>query len=493
MVKKQIITLVAIVVLIIFSVCALTINDIFGRKGFTLGMDLKGGVYLEYKADFSANSSTSNADRLKAARTIIEKRVDAWGLSDAVVSTQGTDGIVVELPSYKNIDAAERMVGTTAELVFMEQATGGNTSVLVAVNNSSTVIGVESVTGFGVGDVFGTGLGSTAEMQTIVSIDNGNNTFNVTPGFKYSHIAGEKLANLWTPATGTIDGVEHTLTGKYLLPTVQIQLNQQTSAPVVAFEWNADGATLFSQITGRLIGKPLGIFLDNELISRPNVQAQISAKGIIEGMTLAEAQRLAIQLNTGALPLTLHERAAYNVDPTLGKDTLHSSLIAGLIGLALILVFMTVYYRLPGFVSCIALLVYGVVILMVFKLLPVTLSAAGIAGVVISTGMAIDANILIFERTKEELRAGLALGSAIDVGFHRAWLAIRDGHISAIITCIILVWFGRSFNALSVTGFAITLLIGLLMSLVTSMIVTRSFMHVVMLTPVAKVKWLFHS
>jgi preprotein translocase subunit SecD len=168
-------------------------------------------------------------------------------------------------------------------------------------------------------------------------------------------------------------------------------------------------------------------------------------------------------------------------------------LIAGLIGLAMIVVFMTVYYRLPGFVSCIALLVYGAVILMIFKLIPVTLSAAGIAGVVISTGMAIDANILIFERTKEELRAGHALGPAIDMGFHRAWLAIRDGHISAIITCIILVWFGKSFNALSVTGFALTLGIGVAMSLFTAMIVTRSFMHIVMLAPVSKVKWLFHS
>jgi preprotein translocase subunit SecD len=263
----------------------------------------------------------------------------------------------------------------------------------------------------------------------------------------------------------------------------------------VQFQWDADGANLFSQITGELYKTQaeLGIALDNVIISHPNVQAQISDTGVITGLTADQGYDLAIKLNAGALPLALHERAAYSVDPTLGSDTLHWSLIAGLIGLAMIVVFMTVYYRLPGFVSCLALLVYGVVILMVFKLIPVTLSAAGIAGVVISTGMAIDANILIFERTKEELRAGHALGPAVDMGFHRAWLAIRDGHISAIITCIILIWFGRSFNALSVTGFAITLLIGLVMSLFTAMIVTRSFMHVVMLAPVAKVKRLFHS
>ena len=490
--RKQIITLAAISVLVIFCVCALAIHNIFGRDGFTLGMDLKGGVHLEYQADFSGNSSASSADRLAGARDIIAKRVNAWGITDAVVYTQGGNRIVIELPNYKDPEAAKEMVGTTAELVFMEQAAGVNTSVAVAVNSSSTVIGVESVTGFGVGDVFGIGSGSTAEMQTIVSIDNGSNTFNVTPGFKYSHIAGEKLANQWTPATGLIDGEEKVLTGKYLLPNCYVSV-KDTGEPIVQFEWNEDGATLFSQITGRLIGKPLGIFLDNDLISYPTVQAQIGAKGIIEGMSLDEAQRLAIQLNTGALPLTLHERSAYNVEPTLGQDALHWSLIAGLIGLVMIVIFMTVYYRLPGFVSCIALLVYGAVILTIFKLVPVTLSAAGIAGVVISTGMAIDANILIFERTKEELRGGHSLSNAIDIGFHRAWLAIRDGHISAIISCIILVWFGRSFNAQSVTGFALTLGIGVAMSLFSSMIVTRSFMRVVMLAPFSKTMRLFHS
>ena len=491
--RKQIITLAAIIVLVIFCVCALAINNIFGRNGFTLGMDLKGGTYLEYQADFSGNSSASNADRLKAASDIIEKRVNAWGITDAVVSTEGNDRIIVELPSYKDIDAAEQMVGTTAQLVFMERTSGGNTSVSAAVNKSDTVIGVESITGSGVGDMFYIGSDTTEEMQTITGIDEANMTFTVTPGFAFNHSVGEQIINYWTPATGLLNGVPTVLTGKDLLPKCVVVTNTVNNQLEVQFQWDADGAKLFSQITGNLIGKPLGIALDNVIISSPNVEAQISDTGVITGLTAAGASDLAIKLNAGALPLALHERSAYNVDPTLGKDTLHWSLLAGLIGLAMIFVFMTVYYRLPGFVSCIALLVYGAVILMIFKLLPVTLSAAGIAGVVISTGMAIDANILIFERTKEELRAGHALGPAIDMGFHRAWLAIRDGHISAIMTCIILVWFGRSFNAQSVTGFALTLLIGLVMSLFTAMIVTRSFMHVVMLAPVSKVKWLFHS
>ncbi len=491
--RKQIITLAAISVVVIFCVCALAINDIFGRNGFTLGMDLKGGVYLEYQADFSGNSSASNGDRLKATRDIIERRVNAWGITDAAVSIQGTDRIVVELPSYKDINKAKDMVGTTAQLVFMEEATSGNTSVAADVNKSDTLIGVEGVAGFGVGDMFVIGSGATAEMQTIADIDEANMTFTVTPGFSFNHSVSEPITNSWTPATGLLDGVPTVLTGKYLLPKCVVITNTLTNKPEVQFQWDTDGANLFSQITANLIGKPLGIALDNAIISSPKVEAQISDTGVITGLTADEGYDLAIKLNTGALPLTLRERAASNVDPALGEDTLHWSLLAGLIGLAMIFVFMTVYYRLPGFVSCIALLVYAAVVLAIFKLLPVTLNAAGIAGVVISTGMAIDANILIFERTKEELRGGHALGPAIDMGFHRAWLAIRDGHISTIISCIILVWFGRSFGALSVTGFALTLGIGVAMSLLTAMIVTRSFMRIVMLTPVSKVKWLFHS
>jgi preprotein translocase subunit SecD len=473
-------------------VCALSIEDIFGRNGFTLGLDLRGGVYLEYQAEFGNESAADNAGRLEETKNIIERRINAWGITEPEIYVAGADRIVIQLPGFKSIDDAKQLVGKTAVLSFCEQATSINTSLVSSVNASDTLVPVASVSGFGLGDVFGIGSSGTGEMQTIVDINQGDNSFNVTPGFAYSHAAGENVINQWTPATGLIDGEEIALTGEYLLPNSYVGV-KDTGEPIVQFEWNADGATLFSQITGRLIGKPLGIFLDNDLISYPNVQAQIGAKGIIEGMSLDDAERLSIQLNTGALPLSLHEIRTQNIDPTLGEDSLGKSLIAGLIGLALIFVFMIIYYRLPGFVSCIALIVYGAVLLSIFKLVPVTLSAAGIAGVIISTGMAIDANILIFERTKEELRGGQPLSSAIDKGFHRAWLAIRDGHISTILTCIILFWFGRSFGALSVTGFALTLGIGVAMSLFTAMIVTRSFMRVVMLTPLSKTMRLFHS
>jgi preprotein translocase subunit SecD len=484
--RKHIITLIAIMLVVAFCVSVLAIYDIWGHRGMTFGLDLRGGVYLEYQADFGNISASDQQGRLAETKNIIERRVNAWGVTESEIYVAGVDRIVIQLPGFTNIDDAKQLVGKMAELIFCEQAASINTSSLTTVNASDSMIGVGDVTGFGVGDVFGIGSGDTAEMQTIVSIDKESNTFNVTPGFYFSHITGAKIYNQWTPAIGLIDGEEKALTGKYLLPNSYVGMDQTTSKPVVHFEWNADGATLFSQITGRLIGEPLGIFLDNDLISYPNVEAQIGAQGIITGMPLDEAERLSIQLNTGALPLTLHEIRTQMVEPSLGESSLNWSFLAGIIGLVLIFVFMTVYYRLPGFISCIALLIYGAMLLTIFKLVPVTLSAAGIAGVVVSMGMAIDANVLIFERMKEELRGGRSLGSAIEVGFSRAWLAIRDSNLSTIITCVVLFWFGNAFGAMSVMGFALTLGVGVVVSMLTAIIVTRAFLRTILYTPLAK-------
>jgi len=484
--RKHTIILIAIVALVVFCVCALSMENIFGRNGMTLGLDLKGGVYLEYQAEFGNESASDNAGRLEETKNIIERRINAWGVTEAEIYITGSDRIVIQLPGFKNIDDAKQLVGKTAVLSFYEQATAMNTSLTASVNVSDTVVSVASVSGFGQGDIFGIGSGSTAELQTIVDINQADSTFNVTPGFAYSHLSEGNVINQWTPATGLIDGEKKALTGQYLLPNSYVSTDQTTSKPVVQFEWNADGATLFSQVTGRLIGKPLGIFLDNELISAPNVEAQIGAKGVITGMSLDKAQRLSIQLNTGALPLTLHEIRTQMVEPSLGESSLRWSLLAGVIALALIFVFMTAYYRLPGFVSCIALLIYGAMLLTIFKLVPVTLSAAGIAGVVVSIGMAIDANVLIFERMKEELRGGRSLGSAMELGFSRAWPAIRDSNLTTIISCAVLFWFGNAFGAMSVTGFALTLGIGVVVSMITAIIVTRAFMRTILYTPLAK-------
>ncbi|MFQ5925790.1 MAG: preprotein translocase subunit SecD, partial [Dehalococcoidia bacterium] len=199
-----------------------------------------------------------------------------------------------------------------------------------------------------------------------------------------------------------------------------------------------------------------------------------------------DAQTLAIQLNTGALPITLHEVRTQKVDPTLGAESLEKSLMAGIIGLALLLLFMIVYYRLSGVLACIALLIYGAIVLTIFKLWPVTLTLAGIAALILSIGIAVDANVLIFERMKEEIRSGRTLGAAIETGFNRAWPAIRDSNISTLITCAILLWFGSRFGAAPVMGFALTLGIGVLVSMFTAIIVTRTFLRTIILTPLAR-------
>jgi preprotein translocase subunit SecD len=489
--RKNIITLAIVIVLFVFSVSVIAVTDIFGRHGMTLGLDLKGGVYLEYQAEFGNESAADNAGRLEETRNIIEKRVNELGVGEPDIYTMNPDRIVVQLPGFADIEGAKSLVGSTAELIFREQATAMNTSLVSSVNASDDVMVVASISSFGVGDVFGIGSGSTAEMQTIVDINQADRTFNITPGFAYSHLAGENVINQWTPAIGLIDGEEKALTGKYLLPNSYVSV-KDTGEPLVQFEWNADGATLFSQITGRLIGKPLGIFLDNDLISYPNVQSQIGAKGIIEGMSLDEAQRLSIQLNTGALPITLHEVRTQKIDPILGADSLEKGLIAGIIGLALVVVFMIAYYKISGLMACLALLVYGAIMLAIFKLIPVTLTMSGIAAVVLSIGMAVDANVLIFERIKEELRAGKSLGAAIETGFSRAWPAIRDSNVTTLITCVILYWFGDVLGAAPVKGFGLTLGIGILVSMLTAIIVTRAFMRALVFTPLAKNVKLFH-
>jgi len=490
--RRNIITLAIIIVLFAFSVSVVAMTDIFGHSGMTLGLDLKGGVYLEYQAEFGNESSADNAGRLEETKRIIEKRVNEWGVAEPDIYTMNPDRIVVQLPGFADIEGAKSLVGATAELIFCEQAAAVNTSLVSSVNASDDIITVASVSGFGVGDIFAIGTADTAEVQTITDINQGSSTFSVAPGFAYDHSAGEGVINQWTPATGLIEGEEYALTGQYLLPNCDVALDQTTNEPIVQFEWNADGATLFSQITGRLIGEPLGIFLDNELISAPTVQAQISAKGIIEGMSLDDAERLAIQLNTGALPITLHEVRTQKIDPILGEDSLHKGLIAGIIGLALVMVFMITYYRISGLMACLALIVYGAVMLAVFKLMPVTLTMSGIAAVVLSIGMAVDANVLIFERIKEELRAGRSLGAAVETGFSRAWPAIRDSNITTLITCIILFWFGDALGAAPVKGFGLTLGIGILVSMLTAIIVTRAFMRALVFTPLAKRTNLFH-
>jgi preprotein translocase subunit SecD len=265
------------------------------------------------------------------------------------------------------------------------------------------------------------------------------------------------------------------LTGKYLKPNAAVTLDN-LGKPEVSFEWNAEGAKLFGQITQRLLNKPLGIFLDNVLISSPTVQAVITDKGVINNIPIDQAKILVNQLNSGSLDVPLKVIQQTDVDATLGADSLRKSLTAGLIGIACVAFFMIVYYRVPGLVATVALGIYAAILLAIFKVIPITLTLPGIAGFVISTGMAVDANVLIFERMKEELKRGLTIKMAVQEGFHRAWPSIRDSNFSTLITCVILYWFGSTFGAFMVKGFAVTLALGVLISLFSAITVTRTFL-----------------
>jgi SecD/SecF fusion protein len=285
------------------------------------------------------------------------------------------------------------------------------------------------------------------------------------------------------------DGQVHPLTGRYLKPDSYV--TTQNGLPAVAFNMTTEGATYMGDATSQLIGKPMAIFLDDDFISAPTVQSQITDSGVITGVSLQEAQTLVAQLNAGALPIPLTVVQQTNVDATLGQNSVRDSVHAGEVGIIIVALFMILYYRLPGVLAAVALLVYTSTVLMVFKLIPVTLTLAGIAAFVLSVGMAVDANILIFERMREELRSGRGLNAAIEAGFSRAWPSIRDSNISTLITSIILYWFGDQFGADLVKGFALTLFIGVLVSLFSAIFVTRTFLRLLVGTGVSRHLWLF--
>jgi preprotein translocase subunit SecD len=259
-----------------------------------------------------------------------------------------------------------------------------------------------------------------------------------------------------------------------------VTFQSRAGLPEVAFEFNSDGAQLFQQITSRLVGKPLGIFLDGQEINAPTVQAVLSSNGVITGLSLEQARLLALQLNAGALPVPVSIEQERTVDATLGADSVHKSIVAGEIALLVVIAFMLLYYRLPGLAASSALIVYSLITLAVFKLIPVTLTLAGIAGFILSVGMAVDANILIFERMKEELRSGKTIAAAIRAGEDRAWPSIRDSNTSTLITCGVLYFFGQQFGATIIMGFALVLAIGVVVSLFSAIFVTRTFLEVLL-------------
>jgi preprotein translocase subunit SecD len=414
-----------IIILALFGFCLWVLlppdSQRLGRNGIALGLDLKGGSYLLYKADLSKKDpALTDQDAINAVINKIQYRVNSFGVAEPIIQQQGTDLIVVQLPGVTNINQAVELIGQTALLAIKEGQYG-------------------------------------------------------TDG---KQVVDDKGNPVWIPAKGTnASGQEEELTSKYLKPNAQVVLGDN-NLPEVAFEWNPEGAVLFEQITTRNIQKPIAIYRDTEQVSVATVQAVISDKGVITGLDVEEARRLAIQLNSGSLDVPLAVQQRWDVDATLGADSLQRSLLAGYIGLALVIIFMIAYYRVPGVIAAIALAMYGAFVLTIFKLWPITLTLPGIAGFVVSLGMAVDANVLIFERMKEELRAGRTIGAAVEAGFNRAWSAIRDSNITTMIACAVLFWLGGTFGAFMVRGFAVTLFIGVLVSMFTAITCSRTLLRV---------------
>lgn len=278
------------------------------------------------------------------------------------------------------------------------------------------------------------------------------------------------------------------LTGKQL-SRANVDFNNPTGLPQVALEFNNEGKKLFAEITRRNVGKPLAVFLDSQPISIPTVQQAIEGgNAVISGdFSLQEAKLLAQRLNTGALPVPIKILSQQTIGPSLGQESLEKSLNAGLFGFLLVVLFMIFFYRVPGILAVIALVIYTALSLAIFKLWPVTLSLAGIAGFILSIGMAVDANVLIFERMKEELRQKKGLDTSITEGFKRAWTSIRDSNVSSLITCLVLFWFSASI----IKGFALTLALGILVSMFSAIAITRVFLKLIAGWRAAKNRWLF--
>ncbi|EKE19205.1 MAG: hypothetical protein ACD_9C00094G0002, partial [uncultured bacterium] len=279
------------------------------------------------------------------------------------------------------------------------------------------------------------------------------------------------------------------LTGKNLKKAEVVFEQQGIGTPQVSLLFDDEGKKLFEEITERSVGKRVAIMIDGVIISAPTVQEKISeGTAVITGnFTLDEAKELARNLNAGALPVPISLISRQTVGATLGQESVQQSLIAGLIGLLVVCLFMIFYYRLPGVLAVFALMIYAIVVLALFKLIPVTLTLAGVAGFILAIGMAVDANVLIFERMREELRAGKNLGTAIDVGFKQAWNSIRDSNVSTLIICLVLYWFGTSV----IKGFALTLGIGILVSMFSALTVTRVFLRLSAMSPAGKASWWF--
>jgi preprotein translocase subunit SecD len=389
---------------------------------FKKGLDLEGGTSITLRANMQEVKPENRDAALESAKDVIERRINFFGVSEPIVQTAKTQNdhrIIVEIPGVTDVNQALSLIGTTAKLSFWEQGASGSGKLDPNLPNGGLPFGMTQLLG---------------------------------PDAKKTDLSGEDLQS------------------------ANVAFDPQTGRPQVQLVFTPDGSKKFATITRRNVGKIVAIALDNTIIEAPRVNEPITGGSAVisGGFTTEQAKALRIQLNAGALPVSLSVLEQHAIGATLGQQSLDKSLFAGLIGFIVIVIFMSVLYGRLGLIASLALVVYTLIVLTLFRLIPVTLTLAGIAGFILSIGIAVDANILIFDRTIEELRRGRSRETALDIGFKRAWSSIRDSNVASIITSILLYIFGNGM----VKGFAVTLFIGVIISMFSAITVTRTFLNV---------------
>jgi len=417
----------------------------FWEVPFKLGLDLQGGTHLLYSADLSNIESDDHNTAMQGLRDIIERRVNMFGVAEPIVQTQETGDqfrLVVELAGIKDPAQAIEMIGKTPFLEFREQKTEEERQAIIDKQKE-----IQDMT-----------------LEEAQQVENWELAFQ-DPNFKA------------TP-----------LTGQYL-DKANLVFDQQTGNPIITIQFNEEGSDIFEQLTRDNVGKILAIYIDGAPISTPVVQDVITGgtAQITGEFNVEEAKELARNLNAGALPVPITLISQQSVGPTLGAISLQKSLKAGLIGFLIVIIFLVIFYRLPGLLSAVSLGIYVVLILSLFKLIPVTLTLAGIGGFILSIGMAVDANILIFSRMREELKREQSFSIALEEGFRRSWPSIRDGNLTTLIVALILFGLGTSF----IKGFALTLSIGILVSMFSAIFITRNLLRLFVNTKLENIKFLW--
>jgi preprotein translocase subunit SecD len=463
-------TFAAIVVLALASAWVALPTNVLDVAGFKAehpvreGLDLQGGLQVVLQAQPVAGQ-TIDGETLEGTRATLERRVNGLGVSEPLIQTRGSDQIIVELPGIEDPQQAVDILQETALLEIIDP----QGQFLPP------------------GTIVDTSLGAA---------DRGDAAPTLAPTTPMA-AAATPVAAAATPVAAAAEPpapagpVYETIVSGADLRDAYPTTDATGFGQVVGFELQGDGADRFFQFTSNNLGAPMAIVIDKVVVSSPTIQGAISTQGQISGVPPQEVNDLVVQLKAGALNVPLEVVQSRTVGPTLGQDSIDRSLIAGGIGLGMVALFMVLYYRLPGLLSVVSLLIYTAITFAIFKLVPVTLTLAGIAGFILSIGMAVDANVLIFARLKEELRMGRPAPQAVEMGFNHAWPSIRDSNITTMITTFILYLFGSYTGTSIITGFAITLFIGVAVSMFTAITATRTFMRLLVAGAGLQSAWLF--